>query len=83
MSVIKLVPPATADSKYRDDVIQHLEAALERAKSGETVSIAIVEVTRDDGSYAHWSHLTNVNAMLGACWLLAHKIGNLAAAADG
>lgn len=77
MSVISLVPPTTVDSKYRDNAIEHLELALSRVRAGEVVSVGIVEVTRDGGSYTHWSHVDNVNTMLGACLSLILQIGGM------
>lgn len=76
MTVITLVPPQIGRTA-QESAQRHLEAALERVKSGETVMVAIAEITKDNGSYTHWSHIDNINLVLGALSRLTHKINEL------
>lgn len=73
MSVISLAP-RQIDKTLQASAIAQLEMALERVRSGETVTVGIVEVTPDGGTYTHWSEISNVNMLLGGISRLAHKI---------
>jgi hypothetical protein len=73
MSVVSLAP-RQINQELQDSAIEHLEAALERVRSGETVTVGIAEVTSDGGTYTHWSEGININILLGALSRLAHKI---------
>lgn len=63
-----------AKAHRRENAISHLEAALERVRNGETVSVAIAELRSDGAPTLSWSDLDNVNAMVGAIERLKHKI---------
>lgn len=80
MDNVVSLAPRQIDKKLQDSAIEHLEAALERVRSGETVTVGVAEVASDGGTYTHWSNSNNVNILLGAISRLAHKInmGNFA-----
>lgn len=71
---ITLVQPEPADERFRKAALESLELAMERVRSGETVTVGIVEVTRDHGTYTHWSEVWNVNTLLGAIERLKLKV---------
>lgn len=73
MSIIDITPRLPRVECQRS-VIAHLEGALERARAGETIEIAVVETTPDGSTRTYWSKLENVNILLGGLSRLTHKI---------
>lgn len=73
MTVIRL-EPRQVDASLQSSAIEHLEAAIERVRAGETVTVGVAEVASDGGTYTHWSDSNNINLLLGAISRLAHKI---------
>lgn len=59
------IMPLLRRTKMREQVIESLEATLERARNGQVVAVAIVEQTPDGGTYNHWSLGDNLNIVLG------------------
>lgn len=63
-NILKIVPPAT--SEPNQNCIEMLEAALERARSGETTGAVVVEQCEDNTSCWNWGGLCGSFSMIGA-----------------
>lgn len=73
---MKVVPIQTFKSEVRQQVIDHLEAVLARAREGEVTSVAIAATLPDGRSYTGFSESEHVQVLLGAVRILEHKIIN-------
>ena len=72
MTVINIVP-RLPDAECQQSAIERLEGVLARVKSGDTVTVGIIEVTYDGATRTHWSKSENINLLLGGCARLMHK----------
>jgi len=57
-----------------EDVVLRLEQAIERARAGKTVGVAIAEVLNDGGITRSWSWCDPVGPLIGAVALLQHDL---------
>ena len=78
--VISLRGGLTGEPVVREDVIEALEAALERARAGEVVGIALVELWKDGLGSWSCNGLIGGYSMIGACEMA--KVCILEAASD-
>jgi hypothetical protein len=58
MTIVSLVERQPIESSCKEDIISHLEEALERARSGEMDALVLIE-RRTDG-YWRWDRSVNV-----------------------
>lgn len=73
MTILSIVPHLP-NAECHKSAMESLELAVERVQSGETVTVGIVEIAADGGTYTHWSKPKSVHALLGAIERLKHKI---------
>jgi len=70
----KIVELKTRPAEVIASVIEHLEAALEKARSGDVVTVGIATVHRDGSVGCSWSETDDFGRLLGSVARLQHRI---------
>lgn len=68
------IKPLLGRTRSQCDAVEALEAALERAKAGKVVGVAIVEIMPDGATFNHWTKCENLNLMLGGLSRITFEI---------
>jgi hypothetical protein len=74
---LDVVALKTVAKTCNEDVIAKLEEALERARAGEIVAIAIAAVLDDGGIAGAWSKCNPCGPLIGAVACLQHNLVGL------
>lgn len=69
--IVKLV---TERNRIKEDVVHQLEKALEMARSGEVVAVAIAMVDKEGRGNYRWSEGDQSTTMVGAVTRLLHAL---------
>lgn len=73
-ATVNVIPLKTHTQAAREDTVEMLEKALERARAGEIVSAAVCYVTADGGIGTGISESLDVGRLIGACAYLQHRL---------
>lgn len=68
---VKLVTPR---QRYQEDIVKVLENALNDARAGKIMSVAIATVTTDRHGEYRWSEGDDAMALVGSIQRLLHRI---------
>lgn len=74
--MLNVVEFKSTEDLANQSCIELLEDWLERAKSGEVISVAIAGVTSDNNTTSQWSDLTHAALTIGALHFLVARITN-------
>lgn len=68
---VKLV---TSRQRYQEDIVRVLESALDDARAGKLMSVAIATVTTDRHGEYRWSEGNDAMTLVGSIQRLLHRI---------